>query len=94
MFLSRPVFFYHIHSFINSLIYCGTFKEKRKDLSLSTDANQQFTGWRGKEQGPGETSGRERVLSSVLSVFCASATQNDISSINRLCLLFHMKADI
>lgn len=53
-------------SFVNSLICPGTFKEERKDFSLSVDANWQFTGWRGKVQGPRETLGRrEEVLSSV-----------------------------
>lgn len=45
-------------SFIKSLIYPGTFKEERESLSLSVDANWQFMGRRGRDQGPGETSGR------------------------------------
>lgn len=56
-------------SFISSLIYSGTFEEDRKVLPLSTDANQQFTGWRGKEQCSGEIAGREREAApGVLSV--------------------------
>lgn len=57
----------------------------------SPDANWQFLGWRGKDQGPGETSGRERerLVLCVLCVSRASAAQNFSSCVSRLCLLFH-----
>lgn len=58
------------HSFINSLNYSGTFKEERRDLSLTADVNWQLMGWKGKEQGPRETSGRRREKLSSVHFLC------------------------
>lgn len=78
-------------SFINSLIYCGVFKEEREGLSSSPGANQQFTGWRRKEQDPRKTAGRqwERLI---LWIFCVlgPATLEYVLIFNRV----HVKTDI
>lgn len=61
-------------SFINSVIYPGTFMREKEGCPLSADVNWQFTGWRGKRPGPGETSRRGRLVLCVLSVSWVPAT--------------------
>lgn len=81
-------------SFMNSFIYSDAFQKERRGLFLSADANWQFSGWRGKEQGPGETSGRKgkRLVLCALSVSWAPVTHDSLS-LN--CVLFHsVKTDI
>lgn len=74
-------------SFINSLIYSGAFKEERRGLSLTADANRQFMGWRGKEQGPGETSGRKRKRVP-LCIFCVLGSSHTRLTILKQTVLF------
>ena len=59
--------------------------EGKGRLSLSADVNWQFTGWRGKDQGPGETSRRREGCLSSVYFLCPEFQPHRMTS---LCLTF------
>lgn len=72
-------------SFISSLICYVAFEEDRKGLSLSADANQQFTGWRGVSKSLerlwGGKEGNSSAFSLSLCLPCSSPSQSSMEEI-------------